>query len=58
MMKRKFEKFQPYQYNYNHLITAYDVGIEGPVLGQTQHVTGLKLLTVSQPQSSDNLMSY
>ena len=58
MMKRKFEQFQPYQYNYNHLITAYDVGIEGPGLGQTQHVTGLKRLTGSQPQSSDNLMSY
>jgi hypothetical protein len=37
---------------------AYDVGIEGPSLGQTQHVTGLKRLTGSQPQSSDNLMSY
>ena len=58
MMKRKFEQFQPYQCNYNHLITAYDVGIEGPVLGQTQHVTGLKRLTGSQPQSSDSLMSY
>ena len=30
----------------------------GAGLGQTQNVTGLKRLTGSQPQLSDNLMSY
>ena len=29
----------------------------GPVLEQTQNVTGLNRLTGSQPQHSDNLMS-
>jgi hypothetical protein len=60
-MKRKFKQFHPYQYNYNNLYkidTAYDVGIQGAGLGQTQNVTGLKRLTGSQPQLSDNLMSY
>ena len=40
MMKRKFEQFPPYQYNYNHLITAYDVRIEGPSLGRHNMLPG------------------
>jgi hypothetical protein len=55
-MKRKLKQFNPYQYNYNHLKNI-DVGTHGSGLGQTHNATGLNLLTESQPQPSDNLMS-